>query len=179
MGAAKRGEERVLTPLGERVIRAAEDAGFTQTSLERAAKFSGGYLTKLLYRPQDRIDLSKMERLCDLLGVRMHWLATGREPMREGGPRTPVEEGMVIARQYGVTEDVFWYVRARDMQRSERENWGHSEWWQAFLAENKRRVGDAAYAKAAKRVAMTVERQAYKQPPASAESPRKRHGKVA
>jgi hypothetical protein len=164
MAAGKGTSERVLTALGERVMLAAEEAGFTQTSLERAARFSGGYMTRLLTRPQDRIDMSKLERLSDLLGVRMHWLATGREPMREGGQRTAVEEGMVIARQYGVTEDVFWYVRARDMQTSERENWSPTEWWHAFLAENKRRLADAAYAKAAKRVAMSEERRAVRQP---------------
>ena len=170
MATAKEKGDRVLTALGQRIVAAAREAGFTQTSLERAANFSGGYLTKLLYRPQERIDLGKLEALCDLLGVRMHWLATGREPMREGGPRSAVEEGMVSARGLGVTEDVFWYVRAR-AQGVERTP---AEWLMAFLEENKRRIADDVYARAAKRVAMKEPR---KQPPPS--QARARRARVA
>lgn len=152
-------------------MRAADEAGFTQTSLERAARFSGGYLTRLLYREQDRIEMSKLERLCDLLGCRMHWLATGREPMREGEPRAPVEEAMVTARRYGVTEDVFWFVRGRDANQDARSE---ADWFQAFLDENRKRVEDEHYAKAAKRVAMD---EAKRNPPPS--TARKRRMKVA
>jgi hypothetical protein len=160
MAGGKASEDRKLTALGARIMRAAEDAGFTQTSLERAARFSGGYLTRILYREQDRIDLTKLEVLCDLLSVRMHWLATGREPMREGGPRSAVEEAMIVARSLNVTEDVFWFVRGRDGNADRTA----SEWLEAFLADNRKRVEDASYARAAKRVAMT---EAKRSPPPS------------
>lgn len=162
-------DDRPLTPLGERIIAAAGDAGFTPTSLARAAELSGGHMTKLLYHAQSRIDLTKLERLCDLLSVRMHWLATGREPMREGGARTPLEEGMVAARGLGVTEDVFWFVRGRD-GADETDRTAH-EWMMAFFEENKKRVDDEDYAKAAKRVAM---REAKKEPPPSSTKKKRR-----
>jgi hypothetical protein len=160
MAGRKVVDERDLTPLGKRLLLAAKDASFSPTSLARAAELAGGHMTKLLYQPQSRIDLMTLERLCDLLGVRMHWLATGREPMREGGARTAVEEAMVMARGLGVTEDVFWFVRGRagDIERTAQE------WAMAFLEENKRRVEDAAYAREARRVAM---REARKRPPPS------------
>lgn len=167
MAKRKGGEDQALTPLGARIMAVASEAGFTQSSLERAGHFSGGYLNKLLYRPQDRIDMSKLEKLSDLLGVRMHWLATGRDPKREGEQRTSVEEGMIVARGLGVTEDVFWFVRGRDgdVERSPKE------WAVAFFEENKKRVEDEAYAKAAKRVAMSEKRRA---PPPPSEARQKR-----
>jgi hypothetical protein len=172
MAARKLSEGRPLTPLGERIMAAAVEAGFTQSSLERAAKFSGGYLTKLLYRPQDRIELSKLETLTDLLGCRMHWLATGRAPMREGGPRSAVEEAMVTARRYAVTEDVFWFVRTKAVAEDPVEAASRPEgaWLEAFLAENKKRVEDAQYAREAKRVSMN---EAKRKPPPPSEPRRK------
>lgn len=167
---AKPAEARKLTPLGQRILVAAEQAGFSQTSLERACHFSGGYLTKLLTRPQDRIDLGKLEMLCDMLSVRMHWLATGREPMREGGALSAEEKAMVAARGSGVTEDVFWFVRGRDRDKN------HSEfdWLAAFIEEHKKRVADEGYARAAKRVEMS---EARRNPPRS--EPRRKRAKVA
>lgn len=76
---------------------------------------------------------------------------------------------MIVARSLNVTEDVFWYVRGRDGDVDRTA----SEWLSAFLEDNKRRVEDASYARAAKRVAMT---EAKRNPPPSA---RKRRAKVA
>lgn len=156
MAKAKAAEDKPLTAFGERLMHALREAGFTPTSLGRAAGFNSGYMTKLLYRPQERYEASKLETLCDLLGVRMHWLATGREPMREGGELSPVERAIVTARGYGVTEDVFWFVRGRDAREPERTEY---EWLTAFMTENKKRVDDENYARAAKRVAMNEQRQ--------------------
>lgn len=162
MAAAKDQADREPTPIGSRILFAAKEAGFTQSSLERAAQFSGGYLTKLIYNPQDRIEISKLERLCDLLGVRMHWLATGREPMREGGILSPAEQAMIHARELGVTEDVFWFVRGRDAEEPEAEHRNAAAWLSAYLEENKRRVNDASYARESKRIAMYAQRHSKK-----------------
>lgn len=143
-------------------MSAAEAAGFTQTSLERAAGFTTGYLSKLLYHQQDRIDVSKLERLCDLLSCRMHWLATGREPMHEGGSLIPREQGIFLARGVGVTPDVFWFVHERDGEAPERSA---QDWASAFVDEHRKRVEDASYARAVRRVPMDRRRASSNPPP--------------
>lgn len=154
MAKKKAADDSPLTPLGQRIMKAAEEAGFTQTSLERAAEFSGGYLTKLLKQPVRKMDFEYFQKLCELLSVRAEWLAFNREPMREGqGPLPPVDEAIVSARRLGnVTEDVFWYVRMRE--RHHIKDWGAGQWLAAFLGEHQKRVDDPRHAKQAKRIAM-------------------------
>lgn len=151
--ARPRTETQEPTAFGRRILEAAAAAGFTPTSLARAAKFSAGYMTRLVYKTQSRMDLEYFQRLCELLSVRMEWLAFGREPMREGGPRRPVDEAIVAARRFGVTEDVFWYVRRRDQKvgadRSE------MDWLTAFLDESRRRQGNPEYVQQARRIPMS------------------------
>lgn len=135
--------EKEATPLGLRILRACEEEGLTPTGAAAKAKISGGYIWRIIYgtRGNQSIDPHKLEALSDLLHVRFHWLATGREPMREGawaGARSPREEAIISARRQGVGEDAIEHVletmpEVPDTGQDERY------WYETFWAEHEKR----------------------------------------
>ncbi len=123
-GSMAKREPKEPGELGRRILSALEGMHMSPTALERKlierseasgsdVKWSQGYMSRLISgeRGGTAIDPLKIQDIADELGVRFEWLATGREPMREGGEQTPQQVGLAMARMLGAREDAIEHVR--------------------------------------------------------------------
>ncbi len=129
--------------LGARILRACEEEGLKPTGVAAKANFSSGYIWRIIYgtRGNQSIDPMKLEALSDILHVSFHWLATGREPMREGvwaGTRSPREEAIISARRQGVGEDAIEHV-VEAIPEVPGSGQDERYWYETFWAEHEKR----------------------------------------
>src|SRR3954465_11578782 len=67
----------VTSSIAERLKRAMEQAGLTQTALEAQARLSKGYLSRVLSGERKSIGGEKLAKIAAACGVRAEWLVTG------------------------------------------------------------------------------------------------------
>lgn len=142
MSARKTYSDADLTSFGRRLKEAFLEAQYTQTSFGRAAGFSKGMMTRLLYDPKlQALSFDSIERIEFLTGVRFQWLARGEEPKREKEPSTPMKKAAALARGDGVPEDII----AHTMRRYELAPWDVHGWYQVFRNAHRRAAEDEAW----------------------------------
>lgn len=103
-------QPRQPSPLANRVKLAIAESNLSATGLETLifGKDNRGYISRLLRGVSGgtRTEPWILERLSELLHVRMEWLATGRPPMRESDDaRSPKDEAIRIARRWGASPE--------------------------------------------------------------------------
>lgn len=155
-------EDLEITPLGRRILLAAKEAGFTQTSLERAGEWTKGRLSRLVHRPQTQIELGTIRLLRDLLGVRTDWLLFGEGPMREGGAPSAFSEAMILAAAQGIPHSTILAVHREHREEAERDAWSPRRWYERIGEANRRAVIEGGEAKAKRHVEMWHEKRASK-----------------
>lgn len=117
-------------------MKALEEEGRTQTSVERQIFPSQGQLSRIIYgeRGTSTVDVDKMRALSDVLHVQFEWLVLGRGPMRRDGREkpTPAEEAMRFARLSGCREDAI--QEAWDRLKNKAGEMSPMDWALAFDA---------------------------------------------
>lgn len=77
--------DKTISVLGERLKRAWEHAGLTQSSLETRLVERGvmrrGYMSRLKYGERENTSVKILDAAAEICGVDFEWLATGRGSM--------------------------------------------------------------------------------------------------
>jgi transcriptional regulator with XRE-family HTH domain len=76
--------DEVTKQVATRIVRALEATGVSQGQVERDAKLSKGYLSRLRKAARGDVGVSTVVRIAHALGVRPCWLATGEGEMMYG-----------------------------------------------------------------------------------------------
>lgn len=133
---------RAGSPLGERILAAAEAEGRSIESIGRDLGMSRGHINRIVSgaRASQTLDVEMFARMAKLLHVRFSWLVLGDEPMRRGGRGpTAAEEAIRFARQAGAREDAIQLAWERNKDREkEMTQW---DWVNAINAEAQRLAG--------------------------------------
>jgi hypothetical protein len=123
--------QRRATPLGARILDAADEAGFDEHRLGEAAGLPAGALKRLLYHELRNVRIEHLEAVAKTLGVEVEWVRTGNGERR----KKAYPPAAAFARRMGMPEDIIRAVLDRDgdVERSD------EDWLAAFEAETKGR----------------------------------------
>lgn len=116
--------DRKVSPLGERVLKALDEEGRSQTAAEAAMVDRGilskGQLSSLISgrRGTKSINVEMLGAIADFLHVEFDWLARDKGPMKKGGKAaSPVDEAVIFARRNGCREDAIDAALERNKDR--------------------------------------------------------------